>query len=103
MTKLTYLPCVALLALGSAACGGNDTAGQEEPTAATLNDTAATSGDAGAGDAGANEASEPLVNAVPPDQERDTLPSTASPLVLAGLVGAVSLGGAIGLRLVRRR
>jgi hypothetical protein len=36
-------------------------------------------------------------------QARAELPATASPLPLAGLLGLLSIGGAMGLRLLRRR
>ena len=91
-----------VLALALVSCGGaDDTAPQP------IADTADAVG--GAVDQATGDVASRADNAVAPPADNDVqeraavLPATASPLPFVALAGALSLAGATGLRLLRRR
>jgi hypothetical protein len=93
MTKLTCSFGAALLAAGTLACGGNNIDPERDDTTPAA--TVGTSGDAA-------DVQKP---AAPDDalQRPSDLPSTASPLMLTGLLGLLSLTAGVGVRWTRRR
>jgi len=103
--KLYSLLCVAALLIGAAACSG--TPGDEVPeNGVAMNETTATET---AGTTGMAEAPAPFPDQIAEDrtagaapQDEAALPSTASPLGMAALIGLLSLGGAAGIRFLRR-
>jgi hypothetical protein len=97
MRFLTCLPLLAFLAFATAACGDNRNGAQHEAPAAISNSETSTDR------ATDLEEPAPFVDQAQRDPAPDTLPATASPLALVGLAGAVSLVGALGLKLLRRR
>ena len=87
-----------LLSVGTGACNRSP----NDVPSATLDDAAATA------DAGTNvdppESPAPNVQGTEAvQQDREALPSTASPLAVTGLLGLLSLGGAIAVRFLGRR
>jgi hypothetical protein len=92
--KPSTLICVVGLSLGLAACSGN---GNDAGQTALADDREATDTIAPAGTSGIDE------TATEADAATADLPGTASPLVLAGVVGLFSLAGVAGLRLAARR
>jgi hypothetical protein len=90
MKKLCSLVGSAVLSMMATACGG---ASDENGTASPVNGTAGTSG---MDDVAAPPAAEPAERADAPQPA--ALPATASPLPLVGALGALLVGGAIGLR-----
>jgi hypothetical protein len=87
------LLAVFLFAIGTNACGDSDNDARDE--AATVNETVGTTGD------GAN-LQQPEAPADDGQRNREDLPSTASPLAVAGLLGLLSLGGAVVVRMLGR-
>jgi hypothetical protein len=97
MTKLHCLLAVMLLSVGTGACNRSPT----DVPSATVDD-AATTADVGT-NVGQPESPAPNVQGTEDaQQDREALPSTASPLAVAGLLGLLSLGGAIAVRFLGR-
>ena len=98
--KLSHVLCAAGLVIGVAACGGG-------PDAVDPTDTAASAAEALPGDSGdaADETgADDGTDAVSVPRERAApaeLPSTASPLPLAGLAGLLALAGGVAVRMLR--
>ena len=98
MMKLSCLLPVTLFLLGTGAC--NRSSNEVPSDATTVNDAAASAG----GGVNLQQPEPPIANAQVEDvqQDREALPSTASPLALAGLLGLLSLGAAMVARLLGR-
>lgn len=96
--KLNCLLAVTVLFLGTGACNRSSNDVPNDVT--TVNDAAASAG----GGVNLQQPDPPVANAQVEDvqQDREALPSTASPLALAGLVGLLSLGAAMVARLFGR-
>ena len=98
--KLTHVLCAAGLVIGGAACGGG-------PDSVDPNDTAAVNAEASPGDSGdapGEAGADDRTDAVFDPRERAApaeLPSTASPLPLAGLAGLLALAGGVAVRMRR--
>lgn len=101
MTRLTCWVFISILSLGALACGGSETDVPDEDT--SVNETAGTTGAAGELPQPPSPIGDAAQRTEEAERAAEELPSTASPLPLAGLVGLLSLGTAMGVRFIRRR
>jgi hypothetical protein len=97
MMKLNFLLLVASLALGTAACGTPDNGPEETGPA---NNIVGTTG----GDTAVQQPQAPAAETQGADAQRTAaeLPATASPLALTGLLGVLSVAGALVVRILGR-
>jgi hypothetical protein len=92
--RVEVLCCVATLALGGAACGrSGDDVSSQQAAASQTEGTAIEQAETAAPPPASDESST--------DETRQTLPETASPLSLMGVVGLLALGGAAAVRNLR--
>lgn len=98
MKRLGWLPCVLTLAIGAGACNAN--VGDESDNATAQMGTGI---DESMGTTGDNavyqqEEQEPIN-----EQAQSELPESASWIPVTGILGLLSVGGALGVRHLRRR
>ena len=105
-----FVACILTLSLYAAACDrpADETVADPDMTGTggTIAEDPAAPGAAdpfGAEDPAAPGAADQFGAQAPADEQRADLPGTASPLPLAGLIGLLSLGGAVGIRLFTSR